>query len=232
MAKKMNLANEFIKEQLIKKNLVETIGARQVQAEAKNEANKEFLETNDRHKRFKTRQANKIFDAAFTEKQDKAIRAGTPAHEATQAFMHQITALKYLNEKMITRCTDALALHCEDFVTGLIDLKTFKQKCAATLNGAKTDLSSQMTRKPETILEHISVAMQSLFRILDNAVSWMLKSEKTMAESYTLGAKTLTGRDHFFNAPETKLGTEMRQFKETLEKLENEASIGSPKPAK
>lgn len=165
-----------------------------------------------------------------------------------EAFYNRISKLNNLASD-IDGLTAQYAIYYNHFHQ---DRSAIKQ----SLRNIRKELEPILTRNPEHLIEHLSIAARYLFRALDLSLSgilWAMDELRlsalvssglnqgfehtdaignrsrvgSMIDSYTPGARLLTGRDHFFNRPQTKiesgilLDQAMRQFHEALDLIES-----------
>ena len=158
-------------------------------------------------------------DSKMNKQHDEA-RKEVSAHGVVMKFVKAMEEINPTGQNPeLRQLVGALLGHSKYFTDGIIDLKTYKVNCNSSVGDAKKGLSTALTREPRTILEHITNAIRVMFNLLDRMVTYATGAKQSMDQTHTPGAKFLTGRDHFFNRPETGLGTELRTFSDAIEKL-------------
>lgn len=141
--------------------------------------------------------------------------------QVTDEFTEYLLKLNPTGGVDITHFVSTLEKHCELLMDDKIDFANYKKNCQQTLELNQALFSHALTRKM-TVFEHISEGFRALFHVLDKLIKTACGFQQTMAETHTPGARYLVGRNHFFVEPnlETDLGQAVREFKQTLEKLD------------
>jgi hypothetical protein len=101
------------------------------------------------------------------------------------------------------------------FCEGTLSYAEYRDACETAFNHAQTTIPATLTHAPQSILEHFINILRAAFNLVDRAVSALFGLEP-MEKSTTLLAKTLTGRNHFFNRPEINIQEKIQAFAEKL----------------
>ena len=177
-------------------------------------------------------------------KQHALLRENLETIELTKDFTTYLKSLRIEPEgspaasraaaKLNKLVTD-LVSYTKDFVTaspeqplrGKLTYAEYVMLTEGALKNFKKDMKNALTREPRSMVEKVSDVIRKFLHIFDVLFS-KVTGKPTASETKTFGAKTLTGKDHFFNKPDSFLGKEVDAFHEAIKKAEN-PKHGAPK---
>lgn len=108
----------------------------------------------------------------------------------------------------------------------------YKISCVEIVRAHLALLSPDQLNRQLSIVEHISEALRYMFSVIDLLLVSVLCIRRTMEDSYTPGAPSLVGRNHFFQPPHTnnELANAIENYQEQLHRLGSELDVEIAEP--
>lgn len=135
--------------------------------------------------------------------------------------------LKELVTKLVSHTKDFVTPHPKEPLRGKLTYAEYVTLTEGALKNFKKEMKHALTRKPHSIVEKVNDVIRKFLHIFDVLFS-KVTGKPTAAETKTFGAKTLTGKDHFFNKPDSLFGKKVEAFHEAIKKAETPRN-GTPR---
>lgn len=136
---------------------------------------------------------------------EKPAENPLPDNSLVKSVQSFIQALQQIKGNRFNPLISQLVNISEQYLAGKKQLDAYKTECAAAIQAYEPQLQAASQRSL-SLFEYICELLRKLFHFIDRIMS--VFSSKTMADTYTPGARTFLGRNHFFVPPDrnTELG--------------------------
>jgi hypothetical protein len=143
------------------------------------------------------------------------------------ASSSEAAALNNLVTHLVSHTKDFVTPHLEEQWRGKLTYAEYVALTEGALKKFKKEMKHTLTCKPHSIVEKVNDVIRKFLHIFDMLFS-KVTGKTTAAETKTFGAKTLTGKDHFFNKPDTLLAKKIEAFHKAIKKADTPKN-GAPK---